>query len=205
MTTRKQLAVVSMVSLLACVGATGCGQRIYLSSSEYVPGIHAGDFSPFRGKSVLMPSFSNRAENTSIFYWYGAEGRRYGGPVLTSFFWYVFKEDFNHIGVNVFDKGAPAGSPQLDVELVSLTESSFDLAVRLTPVQGQALRKNFHIAGPPVTGDDDYALKWRAYHMVDLAFASIIDDAEFRAAFVGVPPPAPQPAPTTSAASPPSW
>ena len=117
MTSRKQLAVVWLVGLLACCAAWGCGQRIYLSSSEYVSGIHAGDFSAYRGKSLLMPSFTNRAENTSIFYWYGADGRRYGGPLLTSFFWYVFKEDFNHIGVTVFDKGAPAGSATLEVQL----------------------------------------------------------------------------------------
>jgi hypothetical protein len=200
------IAMVTLAGLLALGGATGCSRSfIGLSSSSYAPKFQAAEFSDYRGKEVYMPGFANRAENTSVFYYYSTDGnRRYGGPLLASYFWYCFKSAFTHIGVKVYDGGAPASVPKLDVEFPSLTDAEFQFTVSLEGQGVPPFRKTYKVAAPPPQSDDLSYLAERAYAMNDLAFTTIAWDPEFRAAFMRAQPRAAQaqPAAVTAPSAP---
>jgi hypothetical protein len=181
-------------------GTAGCGRSyVRLDSANYIPKFPPADFADYQNKSVYMPSFANRADNTTIFYYYGADGSRtYGGPVLASYFWYCFKNAFSHIGVRVYDRGAPQSVPKLEVEFPALSEVEYQFTVNLDSPGHKPFRKTYKVPAPPPASDDSTYLAERAYTMNDLAFTNIIYDPEFRAAFMEAQGPAAAPHPTAA-------
>ena len=181
-------SLLAYVFALAVLGMFGCQDLIRLDAARFQPGISTPELAGYKGKAVVMRKFENVDDSTTVVSYRG-NGRRYGGPVLTSYFWNCFREGFERLGVSVYDEaGAPVGveAPILDVRLVRIDESAYQVTVGL---QGGAtaapFRKPFSVAGPRATTSDVAALQARAYDMMNALFVTMARDAEFKAAFAG--------------------
>jgi len=169
------------VALLALT--SGCGTTIGITSDHYLPQFDPAPLASYRGRAIVLRNFENVDNNTS-FYKYPGAGRHYGGPVLTSYFWYCFKAAFTQLGVNVFEEGmGQPGMPAMDVKLVKIDEAGFTVQVGVMGAPGQPpLSKSYSIAGPPITDPQAPALEQRAYQMMTALFWAVVSDPEFQAA-----------------------
>jgi hypothetical protein len=183
----RRLAPVIFLSALAVV-ASGCHPGIELSSARYQPSFSAPDLSAYRGTAVIMRNFENVDDSTSFFAYRGDVESKYGGPVLTSYFWYCLRAAFEQIGVTVYtEDNAPAGAhaPIMEARLVRINERAYQVGVGLIGGAGNVpLRKTFAAPGPPIVSNDRRWLEARAYHMMDVLFLTIVRDPEFQAAFL---------------------
>lgn len=170
--------------VLAALVFGGCGgPTVYLNSDHFRPQFDPGSLSSYRGKAVLLRGFENVDQNTTIFTYPRSGPRRYGGPALTSYFWYCFRTGFEHIGLRVFEEGqAPANIPVMDVKLVRLGEDSYTFAVRLLGGAGQMpLDKQYTASAPPVTSQLPADLEARAYRITSDLILQITMDPQFQA------------------------
>ena len=176
----------------------GCSRVIGLSADHYLPQLDPAPLAHYRGAALLMRGFENADENTTIFYYPRSGPRVYGGPALTSYFWYCFRTAFEQLGVRVFEEGrAPANLAVMDVRMVRLDESNYTVDVHLLGAGPQAaLHKRYSVDGPPLASLDFQTLEQRAYQMTTSLFLKIVGDPEFQAiavpsgragAFVGLP------------------
>jgi hypothetical protein len=175
----------ALAGLLLLATTVGCGTTVGLSSDRFKPQFDAAPLAAYRGKAVVLRGFENVDASTS-FYLYPGAGRRYGGPVLTSYFWYCFKAAFTQAGVNVFDEGqGPAGAPVMDAKLVHVAEDGFTAEVTVMGAPGQApLQKSYTIPGPPITDPQPAALENRAYAMMNALFVAVVSDPAFQGALL---------------------
>ncbi len=175
-----KLALVAAVALL--VTTAGCASTIGLSSDRYTPTFDTAPLAKYSGRVILLRTFEN-VDNDTSFFLYRGPGRQYGGPVLTSYFWYCFKNSFAKLGVTVLDDGQaqPAGTPSVGAKLKHINEAGFTVSVTASGASGQPLEKDYSIAGPPITNPKDFAaLESRAYAMMSALFASIVSDPQFQ-------------------------
>jgi hypothetical protein len=169
------LAAVSVITATA-----GCGTTVGLSADRYTPAFDAAPLAKYSGKTVVLRNFEN-LDNDTTFFLYQGQGRRYGGPVLTSYFWYCFKNSFTKLGTNaVDDTQAAPGMPSMDVKLKHINENNFAVSVVVSGASGQPpLQKDYAIAGPPIADPKDVAgLESRAYAMMSALFTSIVSDPQ---------------------------
>ena len=170
-----------LVALLMAAMTSGCGTTVGLSSDRYTPLFDPAPLAKYNGKTLVLRSFENLDNDTS-FYLYRGAGRRYGGPVLTSYFWYCFKNSFARLGVNVLDDGQPAaGAPTVGMRLKHINENGFVVSVIAAGATGQPMEKDYSIAGPPIADPKDVAgLESRAYAMMSALFTNIVSDPQFQ-------------------------
>jgi hypothetical protein len=180
-TKRMSLGILAGAMLMAL--ASGCGTTIGLTSDRYQPQFDPAPLASYNGRAILLRNFENVDNNTS-FYRYPGAGRHYGGPVLTSYFWYCFKAAFTKLGVNVFDESlAQPGVPSMEVKLVRIDEAGYTAQVTVMGGPGQPpLQKSYSVAGPPITDRQPAALESRAYQMMTGLFWNIVADPAFQSA-----------------------
>jgi len=169
---------------LGAVLLGGCGgPTVYLNSDHFKPQFDASSLSSYRGKAIALRGFENADNNTTIFMYPRSGPRRYGGPVLASYFWYCFRSGFEHLGLRVFDEmQAPANTPIVDVKLVRLEENSYTVAVHALGGAGQApLEKPYTVNAPPVTSEEPADLEAHAYQMTSDLILQIAMDPQFQA------------------------
>jgi hypothetical protein len=176
-----------LVLVVSAIVLSGCAGTVTLAADRYQPTIPALDVAAYKGKAVVLRNFEN-VDNATTLFAYPGNGRKYGGPLLTSYFWHCFREAFERMGVTVYEDGnVPAGksAPVMDVRLVAIHEASYRVGVSLRGPAGNFRWKPFGITGPAVSSDDARVLERRAYQMMDALFIAIITDPEFRTTFVG--------------------
>ena len=169
-------------------GATpGCSTYVPLSEGRYLPQFDPAPLSDYRGRAILMRGFENIDDNTTIFMYPRSGPRRYGGPALTSYFWYCFRSAFTRLGVRVFEEGQfmPSNIPVMDVRLVRIDEDSFTVDVSLLGGAGELpIQKRLTVPGPPLTLLHRDELEARAYRMMTSLFWAIVTDPQFHAVAV---------------------
>jgi hypothetical protein len=108
---------------------------------------------------------------------------RYGGPVLTSYFWHCFRTAFERLGVRVFEEGqTPYLLPVMELALVHLGDDGFVADVRVDgPGTTLGLRKRYAINGPPLASNETAYLERRAYYMLSQLFWAIMADPQVMA------------------------
>jgi hypothetical protein len=176
-----------LLAALALMSVTsGCATTIGITSDRYTPRFDTAPLAKYSGKVIVLRSFENLDNDTSFFLYKGA-GRQYGGPVLTSYFWYCFKNSFAKLGVNVLVDGdaQPAGTPSVGMKLKHINENGFAVSVVAAGASGQPMEKDYAIVGPAITDPKDTAgLESRAYAMMSALFANIVSDPQFQSVVV---------------------
>lgn len=174
--------LVALATFFACV-TTACSTYVAISDGRFMPAFDPAPFAGYRGKAIVMRGFENADDNTTIFMYPRSGPRRYGGPALTSYFWYCFRTSFTRIGVRVLEEGlVMPDTPVMDVRLVHLDDQQFVVDVTvLGSARELPFQKRYTVPGPPMTAVTRDALEIRAYQMVSGLFLTIVSDPQFQA------------------------
>jgi hypothetical protein len=207
--------VMVLLSLLAFMALGGCRTYVPLSSDAYVPRV-ADTNRGYQGAQLYLASIENRAEDTTLFYYYSASSRAaYGGPLLTSYLWYSLEKALMRLGIQVHSEPPSTPVPEMRLTLTSWTDQSFVCDVVLLFPGQPPLSKQYRLTFPE-PGASPAQMEQHAYQQIDQIVGRIFGDPEFSAALLRaqpggasrtgdsppVPPPPPPP-PATPAPPPP--
>jgi hypothetical protein len=171
------------VILFFIMTAIGCTTKVYLNPDAYKPNIVLNQNKQFLNKKIYMGSFTNSAQNTSLWNYYSPDQKiRYEtSQPLHSYFWYCFRYAFEESGISV--SPYEYGMIEFKYELVSLTDQLFRFNVNLTKNRSTIFQKMYSVAMGPPEDLSLASLEARAYRLVDKSFETIITDPAFIASF----------------------
>jgi hypothetical protein len=200
---RLAVCFLAAVALLGCAG----GSKIVLNKDNYKPGFRSGEFSRYRGKTVILDNFINQAANTRQWSYASADGKftYEATDHLESYMWYCFKKAFDSTGIKVLDQtyghpgpyyhpwwgprpyqqpvAAPKGVTDFQLILKSMTDQEWVVQVLIFKNGETKLQKDYTITVPPTTSQDKAELEKRAYRTVDQLVTAVFRDREFQKAF----------------------
>ncbi|HOO71271.1 MAG TPA: hypothetical protein PK926_05875 [Spirochaetota bacterium] len=185
---------IPLISLL--VIAAGClSSNVKLRQDTYIPSFNAEEFSEYKGKSIYLPSFVNRAENTTVWYYYSLDKKRkYLMNNLEQFFWNCFQDAFLHVGIFVYESGYPGqgvsvedrlkeGLKEFRLQFSSMTDTEYRFIVTLCDRGSIVFQRKFIIPMDLPEIEDNAALEQRAFKMIDKSIRTILKDPDFKEAF----------------------
>lgn len=204
--TRKVICCIAILALLGC-GAGG-GMKVALKQDNYKPGFKSGEFSRYRGKTVVLDNFINQAANTTSWSYASADKKftYEASEHLESYMWYCFKKAFDYTGMKVLDASyggqypyyhpwgwgprpyqqqvaAPKGVSDFQIVLKSLTDQEWIVQVLVFKNGETKLQKDYTVTVPPTASQDKAELEQRAYRTVDQLVTTVFRDREFQKAF----------------------
>jgi len=192
---------------------TGCasGTKIMMTQEKYSPSFRAGDYSRYKGKKLVLSSFTNQAQNTKTYNYFSPDKKlTYEGNVsLDALYANGFTKAFKHIGVTLVDytydndhRGrhgyrygywwgapgpggykAPKGVPEFQFVLLSMTDQEFKFKVLVFREGETKLDKEYTVAMAAAATDNAADLEKRGYQLIDLAFTTIMRDRDFQRVF----------------------
>jgi hypothetical protein len=171
------------VILLFVLTMFGCTTKVYISPDAYKPNIVLNQNKRFLNKRIYMHSFTNSAQNTSLWNYYSPDQKiRYEtSQPLHSYFWYCFRYAFEEIGVKV--SPYEYGMIEFNYELVSLTDQMFRFNVNLMKNRSTIYQKMYYVVMSPPEDTSVASLEARAYRLVDKSVEAILNDPAFLASF----------------------
>jgi hypothetical protein len=171
------------IMLMLMVTTLGCTTKVTITPDSYKPHVSLNQQKRFANKKIYMGSFTNSAQNTSMWNYYSPDQKiRYEtNQSLQSYFWYCYRYAFEEIGVTV----APYeyGMIEFQYEMVSLTDELFRFNVNLTRNRTTIFQKMYSVSMTPPNDRSVPALQTRAYKLVDKSFETIMNDPLFLASF----------------------
>lgn len=192
---------------------SGCasGTKITITQEKYSPSFRAADYSRYKGKKLVLSSFTNQAQNTKTYNYFSPDKKlTYEGNVsLETLYLNGFTKAFKHIGVTLVDYiydddyryrpgyrhgwwwghpgpggyKAPRGVPEFQFTLVSMTDQEFMFKVAVFRDGESKLDKEYTVKMAPAATENAAELEKRGYQMVDLAFTTIMKDRDFQRVF----------------------
>ena len=176
---------ITLAALALLAGLSGCrrGTHVYIQQDKYSPQLHE-NLNVYKGTAVFLSDFTNRADNTSRFYYYSPDyGVTYeGSPSLQSYLWYCFQKAMTGLGMTVHsrDDNPPAEVPEVQLVFTSLTDQEFKFEVTVLKGKQEVYKNSYAIAAPPSKDKRPVALEERAYRMVDAAVSTVLFDQKFQ-------------------------
>lgn len=194
---------------------TGCasGTKVTMTQEKYSPSFRAGDYSRYKGKKLVLSSFTNQAQNTKQ-YNYSSPDKKitYEGNVsLENFYLNGFTKAFKYIGVNLLDYTydddyrnrhgygyrhgywwgapgpggykAPRGVAEFQFVILSMTDQELKFKVLVFKDGATKLEKEYTVTMAAAATDNTAELEKRGYQMMDLAFTTLVRDRDFQRAF----------------------
>lgn len=173
------LLALGLALTAGCSGST----YVYVKQDAYSPQL-PDNLNVYRGAAVHLASFTNRAENTSMFYYYSPDySVTYeGAPSLQSYLWYCFEKALLSLGMKVYsgEDNPPVEVPEVQLTFTSLTDQEFKFEVVVLKGNQQIFKNSYAIAAPPPKQQKPAALEQRAYRMVDAAVSAVLSDPAFQ-------------------------
>jgi hypothetical protein len=200
------LCVMAVFLMIGCAG----GSKISIKQDNYSPDFRAGDYSRFKGKTVILDNFINQANNTKSWSYSSADNKyTYEASAhLESYLWYCFQKAFQHAGMKVMDQSyggaphpyhpywwgaapppprtqsaAPRGTSEFQLVLTSMTDQECKFQVLVFKNGETKLQKDYSVTMTPPTSADPKELEKRAYRLIDQMVTTVFKDSEFRRVF----------------------
>jgi hypothetical protein len=207
--TRSSMLVFSIIALLLA----GCasGTKVTMTQEKYSPSFKSGDFSRYKGKKLVLSSFSNQAQNTKTYNYFSPDKKlNYEWNVsLDQLYANGFAKAFKHVGVNLVDYTydndyrsrhgyrhgywwggpgpggykAPKGVAEFQFTILSMTDQEFKFKVVVFKDGETKLDKDYTVTMAAATTADPAELQKRGYQMMDQAFTTIMRDRDFQKVF----------------------
>jgi len=174
-----------------CLLFSACSPGLYGTKIElksYSPALKA-NLSDYKGKKICLMNFDNRAQNTSVWYYYSPDMRfTYGGDSLIhNYFWYSFQNALVNIGMDVSSTAnANPLAPAMWMSLKFITEDRFEVQVNLLKHSAPIFIKIYVIDGErlPEEKRTPEILEKRAYDMTNRLIETVLTDPEFKNAYL---------------------
>jgi hypothetical protein len=208
---KKQIILSNIVIVcIICLFLAGCASstKIMMTQEKYSPSFRAGDYGRYKGKKLVLSSFSNQAQNTKAYDYFSTD-KKYmyeGNASLENYYLYCFQKAFRHIGVSLVDYNydgaynpyhhgywwgapgpgayrAPKGVLEFQFILLSITDQEFKFKVLLFKNGESKLDKEYTVTMDAAGTDNAGELEKRSYRLVDLAFTTIMRDRDFQKLF----------------------
>ena len=176
---------ITLATIVVLMSVSGCrrGVHVYVQQDKYNPQLHE-NLNVYKGTPVFLSNFTNRADNTSMFYYYSPDyGVTYeGSPSLQSYLWYCFQKAMTSLGMKVYSRedNPPAEAPEIQLVFTSLTDQEFKFEVTVLKGKQEVYKNSYAIAAPPSKDMRPVALEERAYRMVDAAISTVLFDQKFQ-------------------------
>ncbi|MDD5223252.1 MAG: hypothetical protein PHE84_04620 [bacterium] len=178
-----------LIVLGGIIMLTGChrGTWVKLNQEEYLPSL-SNQFAAYEGRSVLLATIENKADNTTTWYYYSPnQSIGYEAwPTLQSYFWYCLQKALQKAGMNVYENEPPENVPEMDITLNSITDQEFSYDVQLQKGGEKVFLKGYKVSEDPTDPNAADALVPRAYKMIDKMVEQVLLDKEFKKAFLEV-------------------
>jgi hypothetical protein len=129
-------------------------------------------------------NFDNQANDTSIWYYYSANGNfrySYDDDVIHNYFWYSMEDYLSNIGTLVSNAYNPDSlAPALSMTLLSITDLQFRTKITIQKRGITTLQKIFTVSESPMLKKDRniQAAEQRSYRMANRLFENILLDGE---------------------------
>ncbi len=180
------LKLIIFLMLIVLISCSSSLVKVPLSASKYKSNIFKSEFSQYEGTQIYLEYIDNKAENTSIFYYYSPDGKiQYGDEALTSYFWYCFRSGLEDIGMGVYEDPPSDEVPSLNLTFFSLTDREFKFTIVLRKSGFLLLKKQYIVEMEESATMDKIILENKAYQLIDLTLQKILSDEEFQKAFFG--------------------
>lgn len=205
----KSIGIVSFCIIALFLTGCASGTKITMTQEKYSPSFRAGDFSRYKGKKLVLSSFSNQAQNTKKYNYFSPDNKlNYEGNVsLETFYLNGFTKSFKYIGVKLVDYiydndtrynhhyrhgwwghgpagyKAPKGVPEFQFIIMSMTDQEFKFKVNVFKDGETKLDKDYTVTMAAAATENVAELEKRGYQMVDLAFKTIMKDRDFQRVF----------------------
>jgi ankyrin repeat protein len=163
---------------------------IFVNLNDYTPKLDPVKYMNLKGKKICMSNIKNESRFTSNFSYYSKDRKvRYqlakennaGLILLQSYFWYAYQKAFEHIGIEATDNCSQPDLPELWIIFQSFSDERLKLKITVLK-NGKALYEKDLLVKVEMLENRDYQhLQKRAYEMIDLTVASILDDSGFQA------------------------
>ena len=173
---------------LALFLISGCaGKTVRLTPDNYHPAFSADDFGFYKGKQLYLYGIANLDRNAGGSFYRSENGRdTYDlAPVtLEVYLWSCFKKAFERTGITVWEKGASARVPIIQVRLDAISDRKFHFEAVLRRDDVRLFQKVMRVRMEPVASRDPAKLEQGAYRMVDESVTALLKDADFHKAFL---------------------
>jgi len=103
---------------------------------------------------------------------------------LDVYLWSCFKKAFERIGMTVWEKGASAWVPIIQVRFDAISDRTFHFEAVLRKDDVRLFQKVIRITMQSVASRDPAELEQGAYRMVDESVTALLKDADFHKAFL---------------------
>lgn len=190
-------AVLFLWFLTSCQTTTG---NLNADLNNCTVNLHLKDYTPkfdvthpeFRGRTLCLSNIRNDARNTTNFSFYSKDSRveyvlsnRANSPVqlVPSFFWYAYQKAFEHAGIEAVARCSDK-SPELWIIFQSFHDEELRFKITLYENRETIYEKELTVSMPAASDRDPAKLQARAYAMIDLTIATILNDTGFKAAFL---------------------
>ena len=183
------LSVSFLVLIAANVILTGCGKNINLSDTGYTPGASVRNITEYKDAEISLGGFTNNAAKTKRYAYFSADKSvSYStNSLLPDYMWYCFEKAFKNIGMRV-NEADEAPSLYIIINEMLDTGIKFDLNLYKGDELLHAREVTVSMPEAPSAKEADPALlEKNAYNMMDSAFASVVNDPDFRKNIIKAP------------------
>jgi len=172
--------LVFMVAALS--GCPPTGPVVKLDYNKYDPSVSQNQV--FKGKKVALLAFTNRAGETSMFYYFrpGGDLAYDTNELVESYVWYCFRNAFRKAGMQVLEDVQQKSVPDFHLTITRLDEGNFEFVVNFTKDNFSLMKKKYAVQADQVRGgaDDPAALEKNAYLLINKAISAVLEDPEFQ-------------------------
>jgi len=186
---KKILTPFHLIVFLISISFISCSSvlvNVPLSAAKYKSNLSKSDFLQYEGTQIYLEYIDNKAENTTIFYYYSPDEKiKYGEEALTSYFWYCFRSGLEGIGMGVYENPPSHEVPYFNLTFSSLTDREFKFTVVLRKAGFLLLKKDYTVVMEDPKTMDEKMLESNAYQLIDVTLQTILNDEEFQKAFFG--------------------
>lgn len=167
---------------------SGCaGKTVRLAPDHYQPAFSAPDFGAYREKQIYLYSVANHDRQVGDLFYHSEDGRdTYDlAPVtLEAYLWSCFKKAFERAGMTVWEKGASARVPIIQIRFAAVTDRTFHFEAVLRSDDIRLFQKVMLVRIKPGAARDPASLEQGAYRMIDESVTALLKDADFYKAFL---------------------
>lgn len=180
-----------LLCTLLAVNTVAQAASVVVTLTNYFPNFTT-DLSEYRGKRINLLDFDNQAKDTTLGYYFSLDRKTsYSGPsFIDNYFWYSCEKALISLGMVVSNRNTPdPHAPAVWMSLKSMSDVKFEVELKLQKfVYGVSFTKIYTITGENLPDKVEQRtkeyLEKRAYNMTNKLFETILNDPEFKIAYL---------------------
>ena len=173
------LLFIAILPILCMFLTAGSGQKtIWVQQDKYKPDLQNELYNVYKNKEIFLSYFTNKAEDTSIFYYYAKDQSiaYEGAPTLQSYLWYCFEKALISLNMLVYksDYPIPDEVSELQLAFTSWSDNNFTCNITLFKYGHIIYQDEIMVTFEPAATNNLDDLEQRAYKQMDKIISTIL-------------------------------